>query len=316
MAAVSVTAPAGFLASATAAGIKDGGQLDLALVAATAGPVTAAGVFTRNRAAAAPVVLSRARLASGQAQAVVLNSGCANAGTGSQGERAVRAITEAVARGLGTDSDLVLACSTGPIGSRLDPDQLSPQALALVSSLSRSGSAAAAEAILTTDTHAKTVEINGHGFTVGGMAKGAGMLRPDMATMLCILTTDAQVEAATLKSLLGEAVGYTFNALNVDGCESTNDTVLLLASGEAGPTGPDQLGEALFSACAQLAEQLAADAEGSSRVVYLDVERGGNPGRGPLNRSGDRRLGVGQGIVLWRRFQLGTDPGRGRHLSD
>ncbi len=175
----------GFIAGAVSAGIKSDGSLDLALVAATHGPVPAAGVFTRNRAMAAPVILSRQRLASGMAHAVVLNSGCANAGTGDQGMANVEAITSAAAQHLGAHPQQVLACSTGPIGAQLRVQPILRAIPQLVASANTGGGETAARAILTTDSRPKTVHVIHQNFAVGGMAKGAGMLRPDMATMLC-----------------------------------------------------------------------------------------------------------------------------------
>jgi glutamate N-acetyltransferase/amino-acid N-acetyltransferase len=266
---MSVTAPRGFLAAAAGAGIKSSGALDLAIIIAEGEPVPAAGVFTRNRAAAAPVTLSRRRLTQGRARAVVLNSGSANAGTGADGVADAERITGRVAELVGDDPDHILMCSTGPIGSRL-PVELVLQALPdLVKSAGPGGGSAASEAILTTDSRAKTIVVEGEGFVVGGMAKGSGMLRPDMATMLCVLTTDAAVDGAILGNILSEAVPSTFNSLNVDGCESTNDTVFLLASGRGAAPATDEFGQAVESACRQLAYDMAADAEGASRVVQL-----------------------------------------------
>jgi glutamate N-acetyltransferase/amino-acid N-acetyltransferase len=271
MDAMSVTAAHGFLAAGAAAGIKTSGGPDLAIVIAEGNPVPAAGVFTRNRAAAAPVILSRHRLRAGMARAVVLNSGSANAGTGPDGMTDAEYVTRRVAELVEADPNLILMCSTGPIGSRLPVGQMIDALPALVGSARRDGGSAAAEAILTTDSRAKTTVVQGDGFMVGGMAKGSGMLRPDMATMLCVLTTDAAVDSVMLDRVLAEAVPVTFNSLNVDGCESTNDTVLLLASGKGSPATAEELGRAVESACRQLAYEMAADAEGATRVVKLRV---------------------------------------------
>ena len=266
---MSVTAARGFIAAAAGAGIKSSGALDLAIIIAESEPVPAAGVFTRNRAAAAPVTLSRRRLAQGRARAVVLNSGSANAGTGADGVADAELITGRVAELVRDDPDHILMCSTGPIGSRL-PVELVLNALPdLVRSAGTGGDPAASEAILTTDSRAKTIVVEGEGYVVGGMAKGSGMLRPDMATMLCVLTSDAAVDSAVLGNILSEAVPPTFNSLNVDGCESTNDTVFLLASGRGAAPATDEFGKAVESACRQLAYDMAADAEGASRVVQL-----------------------------------------------
>lgn len=268
---MSVTAPKGFVAAGMHAGIKAAGVLDLALVASTAGPIPVSAVFTRCQTEAAPVTLSRQHAANGLAQAVVLNSGCANAGTGRQGTQAAEAMARSVAAALSCQLPDVLVCSTGAIGPQLPPD-LPDAASALVGSLSPANGALAAEAILTTDTVIKQIIIEGDGWVIGGMAKGAGMIRPDMATMLAVLTTDAVVSADTLALLLSQAVDRTFNCLNVDGCQSTNDTVTLMASGASGVT-PDHESflAALEAACSSLARQMAEDAEGASRVVTMKL---------------------------------------------
>ena len=268
---MSITAPEGFRAAGISAGIKGSGRLDLAVVVADEA-VPAAGVFTQNRAAAAPVVLSRAHLAAaGRARAILLNSGCANAATGQRGSQAAEATTGAVASSLGCPPTEVLAMSTGPIGSYLDSDGVVARVPDLVGQASRAGGAAAAEAILTTDSRTKTVIVNGSNFVLGGMAKGAAMLRPDMATMLAVLTTDAAAQAATLQEVLAEAAAVTFNSLNVDGCESTNDSLVLLASGRAGPVSESELKEGVVKACSALALEMAADAEGASKTVRILV---------------------------------------------
>jgi glutamate N-acetyltransferase/amino-acid N-acetyltransferase len=269
MDAMSVTAARGFLAGGAAAGIKTSGGLDLAIVIADEQAVPAAGVFTRNRAAAAPVTLSRQRLKAGSARAVVLNSGSANAGTGPNGMIDAEKVTGRVGELVGADPQLILMCSTGPIGSRLPVGRMIEALPGLVGLASSDGGPDAAEAILTTDSRAKTTVVHGEGFVVGGMAKGSGMLRPDMSTMLCVLTTDAAVDSATLGRALTAAVPVTFNSLNVDGCESTNDTVLLLASARGAPAADDEFASAVEAACRKLAYEMAADAEGASRVVKL-----------------------------------------------
>ena len=268
---MSVTDPEGFQATGISAGIKGMGLLDLAVVLAEDGPVPAAGVFTQNRAAAAPVLLSRRRLAGGRARAILLNSGCANAATGNRGLKAAEATTAALAGALGSSPEEVLAMSTGPIGSYLDGDAVISRIPDLVDLASRDGGEQAAEAILTTDSRTKTVTVQGGGFIVGGMAKGAAMLRPDMATMLCVLTTDAAAEAASLQRALVEAAATTFNSLNVDGCESTNDSLVVLASGRARRVPESELVEAVAKACAALASDMAADAEGASKTVRIIV---------------------------------------------
>jgi glutamate N-acetyltransferase/amino-acid N-acetyltransferase len=307
--ALSVTAAKGFLAAGSAAGIKDSGNLDLAIVIAEDEPVPAAGVFTRNRAAAAPVTLSRSRLRAGMAQAVVLNSGSANAGTGSNGLIDAEQVTGRVAELLGADPNLILMCSTGPIGSRLPVGQMLAALPGLVGAARDDGGVAAAEAILTTDSRAKTTVVSGDGYVVGGMAKGSGMLRPDMATMLCVLTTDAAADVSTLRGVLAGVVPVTFNSLNVDGCESTNDTVLLLASGKAGEVGADELGRAVETACRRLAYEMAADAEGASRVVKLRMS-------GAPDHEAARKYGRAiADSALVRASFYGGDPNWGRILA-
>ncbi|MCU0312342.1 MAG: bifunctional glutamate N-acetyltransferase/amino-acid acetyltransferase ArgJ [Acidimicrobiales bacterium] len=273
---MSVTAPQGFTAAGLAAGIKGSGDPDLALVAVDTGPggtASAAGVFTRNLMTAPPVVVSRSNLAAsgGRTAAVILNSGNANAATGEPGSRDAVTMCALVAAELGVDPHHVLVCSTGLIGIPLPMDVIEPAIAPLVAARSADGGPAAARAIMTTDTHAKEVVVAGDGFTVGGMAKGAAMLSPDMATMLAVLTTDAAAPPAELHAALTAAVERSFNTLDVDGCTSTNDTVLLLASGVAGPVDPVALAAAVARACTDLAEQMAGDAEGATKVVRLTV---------------------------------------------
>lgn len=273
---MSVTAAAGFRASGVAAGLKASGEPDLALVAAAPGTsASAAAVFTTNRAAAAPVQLSRAhlRVTGGRVAAVVLNSGCANAATGTEGLEDARRMAGAVAAALGVPTEAVLVCSTGLIGTRLDVERVEAAVPSLVSGLDSGpdAGARAAQAILTTDTRPKEVVVEGDGLVVGGMAKGAAMLSPHLATMLAILTTDAAAEPARLRRLLGAAVDETFNCLSVDGCQSTNDTVVALSSGARPAVDDAVLGEALAQACESLAEQMARDAEGATRLVRVEV---------------------------------------------
>ena len=274
---MSVTAAEGFVASGVACGIKAGGLLDLALVATDDGrPVPAAGVFTTNKAAAAPVQVSRAHLeqSEGMASAVVLNSGGANAATGAQGHTNARRTCELVAEGLRVDAAQVLVCSTGLIGYQLAIEAVESGIKPLLAARrSGDGGPEAARAIMTTDTVSKEVVVRGDGFTVGGMAKGAAMLAPNMATMLAVLTTDASAEPMLLKRLLARAVDRSFNNLLVDGATSTNDTVIVLASGRSTSNVElDALEAALWEACADLAGQMAADAEGATRVATIVVE--------------------------------------------
>ncbi|HEX3540603.1 MAG TPA: bifunctional glutamate N-acetyltransferase/amino-acid acetyltransferase ArgJ [Acidimicrobiales bacterium] len=274
---MSVTAPVGFVAGGVACGVKASGDLDLALVASTDGrPVAAAAVFTANKAAAAPVQVSRRHLeaSDGRAAAVVVNSGNANAATGAAGVAHAEQTCAVVAQGLGCRETEVLVCSTGLIGIPLAIDRITAGIPVLLQARNSEGGPTAATAMMTTDTHAKQVVVPGAGFTVGGMAKGAAMLAPNMATMLAVLTTDAATDPATLKRALAEAVARSFNQMTVDGCTSTNDTVIVLASGRAAPPaapGEAELTDALWEACADLAGQMAADAEGGTRVVRVRV---------------------------------------------
>jgi len=273
---VSVTAPQGFVASGVACGIKASGAPDLALVATTKGAVPAAGVFTANLAAAAPVQVSRAHLAvsGGRAAAVVLSSGNANAATGAPGVAGAERMCALVGEGLGVAGAEVLVCQTGLIGIPLPMAPLESGIPVLVEARLAGADAArrAAAAIMTTDTVCKEVTVEAAGFTVGAMAKGAAMLAPNMATMLAVLTTDARCDPPTLRGALRRAVEGSFNRMTVDGCTSTNDTVLVLASGErATSVSASALADALEQACAQLAAMMAADAEGASKVVHVVV---------------------------------------------
>ncbi len=309
---MSVTAAAGFKAAGVAAGIKPDGALDVAVVIAPEGTVGAA-VFTVNRAPAAPVVLSRSHLSTGPAvRAVALNSGCANAATGAQGDAVAMLMADTVAHSIGCASEDVLVCSTGPIGTTIAEDVIGAglaSALAGAADTPEAGTAAA-NAIMTTDTHAKQAVTHGDGFVVGGMAKGAGMIRPDMATMLAVLTTDAVVSAAGLAAALRSGVDDSFHALNVDGCPSTNDTVILLASGASGvAVDGDELAGLVSKVCGELAWQIAADAEGASRVVSMDVE-------GAEDAATARRLGrIVADAALVRAAFYGGDPNWGRIVA-
>ena len=277
-----VTAAAGVRAAGVACGLKRSGGLDLALVVGDPGTV-AAGMFTTNRVVAAPVAWSRARLRErADARVVVLNSGNANACTGPAGETAVIATVERAAAELGCRPEQVLVCSTGVIGVALDAATVTGGVAKAVASLDRSGGAAAAEAIRTTDTVAKQAgaRVRG-GATVAGMAKGAAMLAPALgppsATMLVVLATDALVEPATLQAVLAAATATTFDRITVDGVQSTNDSVLLLASGASGAR-PEQgdLAEVVQAVCADLAGQLLADAEGGTKVIRVQVGGAGS----------------------------------------
>ncbi|MFL6204747.1 MAG: bifunctional glutamate N-acetyltransferase/amino-acid acetyltransferase ArgJ [Acidimicrobiales bacterium] len=311
---MSVTAPVGFTAAGIACGIKPSGDPDLSLVATADGqPVAAAAVFTQNKMTAAPVVTTNAHLTltGSRAAAVVLNSGCANAATGPAGVADAQATCAAVAAELGCATDDVLVCSTGLIGYRLPMDAILAGIPALVAARSVDGGADAAEAIRTTDTHRKEAIAEGEGFVVGGMAKGAAMLAPNMATMLAVLTTDAAVEPARLSEVLRAAVADSFNALSTDGCTSTNDTVILLASGAAGPPADaGSFAAAVASVCLELATQMAGDAEGHTKVVEVRVS-------GALSdeeaRAGARKVAESQ---LVKCSWYGRDPYWGRVASE
>ena len=312
---MSVLAPGGFVAAGVHCGIKEGPGLDLALVATDDGaPVPAAAVFTTNRARAAPVQVSMDHLrASGaRAAAVVLNSGNANAATGEEGREVARRTCRAVAEGLGCRTVEVLVCSTGLIGIPLPAaalEQGTPEVVAALSSSADAG-ADAADAIRTTDTVRKEVVVAADGFTVGGMAKGAAMLSPAMATMLAVLTTDAAVESEELALLMPGAVADSFNALSVDGCTSTNDTVIVLAGGRAGPVPGEELGHALRQACADLALQMAADAEGATKLVRVSVQGARTDEEA---RRAARRVAESQ---LVKCSLYGADPYWGRVVSE
>ncbi|PZS11911.1 MAG: bifunctional ornithine acetyltransferase/N-acetylglutamate synthase [Acidimicrobiales bacterium] len=269
---MSVTSAAGFSASGIAAGIRSSGKLDLALVVNTGPHRTAAGVFTSNRVKAAPVRWSEHVLAGGELAAVVLNSGGANACTGSEGYRDTVATAARTAASLGVPPGQVAVCSTGLIGQRLPMPALLVGVDAAASALSTAGGEAAAQAIMTTDVRPKNTHVRSAHFSLGGMAKGAGMLAPSLATMLCVLTTDAVVEPATLDKALREATRLTFDRLDSDGCMSTNDTVLLLASGASGhQPSITSFTDALTAACQDLATQLLADAEGATKDISITV---------------------------------------------
>jgi glutamate N-acetyltransferase / amino-acid N-acetyltransferase len=269
---MSVTAPLGFRAAGVAAGIKASGSLDVAVVLNDGPSAAAAGVFTSNRVKAAPVLWSQQVLYGGNVRSVVLNSGGANACTGPAGFQDTHKTAEHLAGLLAISAGEVAVCSTGLIGERLPLDALLAGVDAAVAAASVEGGLAAANAILTTDTVAKTSTAAGAGYRIGGMAKGAAMLSPAMATMLAVLTTDADLPAAELDRALQAAVGTTFNRLDTDGCMSTNDTVLLLASGAAG-IQPDtgEFTSLLTAACADLARQMQADAEGASKAIAIEV---------------------------------------------
>jgi glutamate N-acetyltransferase / amino-acid N-acetyltransferase len=267
-----ITSPLGFRAAGIAAGIKESGSPDVAVVINDGPSSAAAGVFTSNRVKAAPVLWSQQVLAGESVRAVVLNSGGANACTGPAGFQDTHRTAEHLAALLGIGAGEVAVCSTGLIGERLPLAKLLAGVTAATGQASTDGGLAAADAIRTTDTVPKNTRQDGSGYQIGGMGKGAAMLAPALATMLVVLTTDADLSPADLDTALREAVRTTFDRLDTDGCMSTNDTVLLLASGATG-TKPD-IGEftrLLTAACADLATQMQADAEGASKTITIEV---------------------------------------------
>jgi glutamate N-acetyltransferase/amino-acid N-acetyltransferase len=270
---VSVTVPAGFRAAGVAAGIKAGGRPDVALVV-NDGPVRhAAGVFTGNRVQAAPVVWTRQVVGDGRVDAVLLNSGGANACTGPAGFADTRLSAERVAEVLGCRDADVAVCSTGLIGERLPMPRLLAGIDAAAAAITVDGGDAAAVAIMTTDTVPKTAVVRHHaGWSVGGMAKGAGMLAPGLATMLVVLTTDAVAAPGELHAALRAATAATVDRVDSDGCMSTNDTALLLASGASGVTPSSEvLAAAVHDVCARLARALVSDAEGATHDIAVEV---------------------------------------------
>jgi glutamate N-acetyltransferase/amino-acid N-acetyltransferase len=270
---MSVTAAAGFSAAGVAAGIKLA-EPDIAILVAEE-PVPTAGVFTRNQAAAAPVVLDRESLhRSALKRAIVINSGCANTATGDQGLMNGLAMAATLAEEIGCESGDVLVSSTGTIGPQLPMDLVVSGIRSAAAQLATTPDSAtlAATAIMTTDSVVKEAVVRGDGWVVGGMSKGSGMVRPNMATMLAFITSDAVVDPDTLGAALRTAVDVSFNSLNIDGCESTNDSVIVMASGASGVTpDPADFSTALEDVCRDLALQMAQDAEGASRVVVIDV---------------------------------------------
>ena len=275
---MSVTAPLGFRAAGVAAGLKQSGQPDVAVVLNDGPSRSAAAVFTSNRVQAAPVTWTRQVVKGGRVRAVVLNSGGANACTGPAGFQDTHATAEHLAAAINALSaeevgaGEIAVCSTGLIGERLPMDKLLPGVSAAVTEASRAGGLAAADAIRTTDTVVKIAFRRPDGYSIGGMAKGAGMLAPGLATMLCVLTTDADLEPAQLDAALRNATAVTFDRLDTDGCMSTNDTVLLMASGASGVM-PDktEFTLALTEVCADLARQLQLDAEGANKMISIEV---------------------------------------------
>jgi glutamate N-acetyltransferase/amino-acid N-acetyltransferase len=272
-----VTSPRGFLAGATSAGIKiiDGGRLDLGILCSEVS-CTAAAVFSTNKVRAAPLILSQQKLRSNRATAVVINSGCANSNTGKQGMADAREMAELTARHTGAAPEEVQVSSTGVIGTYLPMERIRSGIGKII--LAAGGGHELAQAIMTTDTVPKEVAVRAGDFIIGGMAKGSGMIHPDLATMLCFITTDADVEVDFLKKALKEAVDISFNMLSIDGDNSTNDTVLIMANGMAGggkiAAGSLQAGvfrEALWKVCVHLTKDIAHDGEGATKLIEVEV---------------------------------------------
>lgn len=307
---MSVTAASGFRASGVTAGLKASGNPDVALVVNEGPEFSAAAVFTSNRVKAAPVLWSQQCMKTGRARAVILNSGGANACTGPDGFADTHRTAEQVAAMLGVGAIDVLVCSTGLIGERLPMDLLLAGAQAAVGALSDEGGADAARAIMTTDSVPKTAVSSAHGITVGGMAKGAGMLAPGLATMLVVLTTDASVGPTALQSALRAATRASFDRLDSDGCMSTNDTVILLANGASGVTPEPAILQSLVSdVCRDLARQLMSDAEGSSKDITISVTSAA---------SEDDAIAVARAVSRSNLFKCavtGEDPNWGRVLA-
>jgi glutamate N-acetyltransferase / amino-acid N-acetyltransferase len=319
---VSVTTAAGFLASGLTAGLKSSGRRDLALVLNTGPDYAAAGVFTSNRVKAAPVQWSQQVLSDGRLRAVILNSGAANACTGTEGFADTHRTAEFVAGalqaqggdGFAQSSDIgaidVAVCSTGLIGVRLPMDKIMAGVNNLIPQLSHDGGPAAAEAIMTTDSVPKEASFADEGWSIGGMAKGAGMLAPGLATMLVVLTTDAVVDQDLLPDQLASACSRSFDRIDSDGCMSTNDAVILMSSGASGvrPTSAD-FQAALGETCHDLAQQLLADAEGAAHTIAIEVRHAA---------SEEDAVQVGRAIARSNLFKcaiFGQDPNWGRVLA-
>lgn len=308
---MTVTLAKGFVAGAVHAGLKKSGNLDLALVV-NQGPLnSAAVVFTTNRCQANPIIWSKEVIKDGQVSAIILNSGGANCYTGPQGFQTTHATAEAVAERLGISSGDVLVCSTGLIGEQLDREKLLAGVAAAASSLSSTNGEIAAQAIMTTDSKPKTAEfISNGGWAIGGMAKGAGMLAPGLATMLVVITTDAALDSSALDRALRAATRVSFDRLDSDGCMSTNDQVTLMASGASGISPSEEdFTIALTEVCISLAMQLQQDAEGSSHDITITVS-------GAASEADAEE--VGRSVArnnLFKAAIYGNDPNWGRILA-
>jgi glutamate N-acetyltransferase / amino-acid N-acetyltransferase len=307
---MSVTTAAGFRASGSSAGLKSSGASDLALVLNTGPDDAAAGVFTSNRVKAAPVIWSQQVLRDGRLRAVILNSGGANACTGPEGFADTHRTAELVADAVGVGAVDVAVCSTGLVGVRLPMGKLTAGIDNLVPMLTDDGGQAAAEAIMTTDSVPKQSSFADEGWSVGGMAKGAGMLAPGLATMLVVLTTDAVVDQELLHDQLASACMRSFDRIDSDGCMSTNDTVILMSSGASGvrPAATD-FQAAMNETCHDLAQQLLADAEGAAHTIAIEVRHAA---------SEEDAVQVGRAIARNNLFKcaiFGQDPNWGRVLA-
>lgn len=307
---MSVDHPRGFLAAGVSAGLKSAGKKDMALVVNTGPRYDGAAVFTANRCKANPVIWSEQVAADGTIRAVILNSGGANCYTGPEGFQTTHAVAERVAQRLGIGPIDVLVCSTGLIGVPNSRGQLLDGVDALHAALSAEGGSDAAQAIMTTDSVSKQSLILGDGWSIGGMAKGAGMLAPQLATMLVVLTTDAVADSATLDRALRQATRVSFDRLDSDGCMSTNDTVTILANGASGVAPSEEdLTAALSEACTDLALQLLADAEGADHEIAITVVNAA---------SEDEAVVVGRSVArsnLFKAAVFGNDPNWGRVLA-
>ena len=305
-----MTAAQGFTAAGVAAGLKASGGLDVALVVNEGPSRAAAAVFTMNRAKANPILWSQQAISDGVASAIVLNSGGANCFTGAEGFQTTHATAEAAAEALGVSANDVLVCSTGLIGTQLDRGMLVSGVTAAAASANRDGGDDAAAAILTTDSHPKTAVASRDGWTIGGMAKGAGMLAPGLATMLVVITTDAVLDSAELDTALRAATRISFDRLDSDGCMSTNDQVTLMASGASGirPEFSDFMVRLQY-VCMELAFQLQRDAEGASHDITIEVMSAANE---------DDAVEVGRAIArnnLFKAAIFGNDANWGRVLA-
>ena len=307
---MSVSFPDGFRAAGVASGLKASGNKDVALVVNDGPKHAAAAVFTSNRCKANPILWSQEVIKSGLARAIILNSGGANCYTGPQGFQTTHATAEKVGELLGTGAAEILVCSTGLIGEQLDRDKLLSGAQEAFSTLAADGGASAAEAIMTTDTVPKFATRQGSGYRLGGMAKGAGMLAPALATMLVVITTDADLEPQELDTALREATRLSFDRLDSDGAMSTNDQVTLMASGASGvKPEPIEFQELLTELCQELALKLLDDAEGASHNIHIKV-------RGAASEAD--ALEVGRAIArnnLFKTAIFGNDPNWGRILA-